>query len=53
MAIQNPDGAQIFKKVADLTRDRGREPVQDQGVPGRRAHCGRTLAHGDFGARLT
>jgi hypothetical protein len=53
MSIQNPDVAEIIKKVADLTRDRGREPVQDQGVPGRRAHCGRTLAHGDFGARLT
>jgi len=53
MSMQNPVVAEIFKKVADLIRGRGRESVRDRGVPRRRAHCGRTLAHGDFGARLT
>jgi len=48
-----PGGGANLQEGGGPTRDRGREPVQYQGVPGRRAHCERTLAHGDFGARLT
>jgi DNA polymerase/3'-5' exonuclease PolX len=52
MSMQNPDVADIFKKVANLLEIEGEcrfkiKAYQDT------AHCGWTLAHGDFGARLT
>ena len=50
MSMQNPDGAEIFKKVADLLEIEGESRFKIEAYRGR-AYCGRTLAHGDFGAR--
>ncbi len=52
MSMQNPDVAEIFKKVAcpleiEVESRFKIEAYRDA------AHCGRTLALGDFGARLT
>jgi len=44
--------ADIIKKVADLLEIEGKSRFKVKAYPDG-AHCGRKLAHGDFGARLT
>ena len=49
MPMQNPDVAEIFKKVADLVGIEGENRFKVRAY----REAARTLAHGDFGARLT
>ena len=51
MSMQNPDVAQIFKKLADLLEIESESRYKIKAYRDA-AHCGRTLAYGDFGARL-
>ena len=52
MSIQNPDVAEIIKKMADLLEIEGESRFKIKAYRDA-ARYERTLAHGDFGARLT
>ena len=50
--MQNSDVAEMFNKVANPLETEDESRIKIEAYPDA-AHHGRTLAHGDFGARLT